>query len=350
MAVKRNGTYYLTYHRYARREQVLACYPNFAEFLKLKKNTIHPDVFKATGIAIIKPCLEKPCDGSSCSRSFCCWSSSATALLLGTCDAPVSLLPPRSRSDSSGVLTCPFPASHGRVDVRGSTVPRTVDFSDPDHCAVRKNLPRLLPWYGFFIAPRRRLGTGLLIFGSLYLVVMILRYVIRMSLYPHERWTGGCIPIFFHWVLSSFILVLGSYHWRTTQRPGKPGIGKRLLQGVGAIGALLCISAWATYQMGPSLLAHRLGFTDPSSPSAYRRGLGYSPRMAFLLLPTYITLNTPSTHRPSWYAFRSPRISRIPSLPAWLAGCGQSAVIRSSSRGRAADLVQGTSHKTRGLK
>ena len=37
MAVKRNGTYYLTYHRYARREQVLACYPNFAEFLNLKK-------------------------------------------------------------------------------------------------------------------------------------------------------------------------------------------------------------------------------------------------------------------------------------------------------------------------
>ena len=37
MAVKRNGTYYLTYHRYARREQVLACYPNFVEFLKLKK-------------------------------------------------------------------------------------------------------------------------------------------------------------------------------------------------------------------------------------------------------------------------------------------------------------------------
>lgn len=37
MAVRRNGTYYLTYHRYARREQVLACYPQFPEFLKLKK-------------------------------------------------------------------------------------------------------------------------------------------------------------------------------------------------------------------------------------------------------------------------------------------------------------------------
>jgi putative CocE/NonD family hydrolase len=112
---------------------------------------------------------------------------------------------------------------------------------------------------GFFVTPRRRLGTGLLIFGSLYLAVMILRYVIRMSLYPHERWAGGCIPIFFHWVLSSFILVLGSYYWRTTRRFGKPGIGRRLLQGVGAVAALLCISAWATYQMGPSLLAHQLG-------------------------------------------------------------------------------------------
>ena len=29
--------HYLTYHRFARREQVLACYPDFAEFLKLKK-------------------------------------------------------------------------------------------------------------------------------------------------------------------------------------------------------------------------------------------------------------------------------------------------------------------------
>jgi FAD/FMN-containing dehydrogenase len=37
MAARRNGTYYLTYHRYAGREQVLACYPNFPEFLRLKK-------------------------------------------------------------------------------------------------------------------------------------------------------------------------------------------------------------------------------------------------------------------------------------------------------------------------
>jgi FAD/FMN-containing dehydrogenase len=37
MAVRRGGTYYLTYHRYATRNQVESCYPQFAEFLRLKK-------------------------------------------------------------------------------------------------------------------------------------------------------------------------------------------------------------------------------------------------------------------------------------------------------------------------
>ncbi len=37
MALKRNGSYYLTYHRFAHRDQVLAAYPQFVEFLKLKR-------------------------------------------------------------------------------------------------------------------------------------------------------------------------------------------------------------------------------------------------------------------------------------------------------------------------
>lgn len=37
MAIRRGGTYYLTYHKYATRQQVLACYPEFPEFLRLKK-------------------------------------------------------------------------------------------------------------------------------------------------------------------------------------------------------------------------------------------------------------------------------------------------------------------------
>jgi FAD/FMN-containing dehydrogenase len=36
-AIERGGSYYLTYHRFAGREQVEACYPQFAEFLRLKR-------------------------------------------------------------------------------------------------------------------------------------------------------------------------------------------------------------------------------------------------------------------------------------------------------------------------
>src|SRR6266403_1264488 len=37
MAARRGGTYYLTYHRYATRNQVESCYPEIAEFVRLKK-------------------------------------------------------------------------------------------------------------------------------------------------------------------------------------------------------------------------------------------------------------------------------------------------------------------------
>jgi len=37
MAVRRGGTFYLTYHRDATRSQIESCYPQFAEFLRLKK-------------------------------------------------------------------------------------------------------------------------------------------------------------------------------------------------------------------------------------------------------------------------------------------------------------------------
>ena len=42
LAIKFGGSYYLTYHRYATREQVLACYPQFPQFLKLKRE-LDPD-------------------------------------------------------------------------------------------------------------------------------------------------------------------------------------------------------------------------------------------------------------------------------------------------------------------
>ena len=55
-------------------------------------------------------------------------------------------------------------------------------------------------------------AKNLRIFGSIYLLSMILRYIIRMYIYPEERWTGGCIPIFFHCVLATFVLAWG--HWK----------------------------------------------------------------------------------------------------------------------------------------
>jgi putative CocE/NonD family hydrolase len=119
--------------------------------------------------------------------------------------------------------------------------------------------------HGYFVVPRRRLGINLLKFGSLYLGAMIIRYVIRMALYPHERWTGGSIPIFFHWVLASFLLVLGHYHWRLTTQTEASGSNPPTLRtrlwiwtqaGVVGLGVLL----WVLYQLAPSIAARALGF------------------------------------------------------------------------------------------
>ncbi|MCI0350059.1 MAG: hypothetical protein L0Z53_11600, partial [Acidobacteriales bacterium] len=67
---------------------------------------------------------------------------------------------------------------------------------------------------GYFAIPNARLGTGALCFGWIYLTAMVARYPIRMTLHPEARWFGGTIPIFFHWVLASFVLIVGYYHQR----------------------------------------------------------------------------------------------------------------------------------------
>ena len=59
---------------------------------------------------------------------------------------------------------------------------------------------------GRFSHPTKRTSKNLRIFGSIYLLAMILRYILRMYIYPEERWGGGCIPIFFHCVLATYVL------------------------------------------------------------------------------------------------------------------------------------------------
>lgn len=67
------------------------------------------------------------------------------------------------------------------------------------------------------IQVKLKTGRLLLWLGSFYALVMVIRYGIRMSLFPQERWFGGCLPIFFHLILASFLLVWGSYHQRRIQ-------------------------------------------------------------------------------------------------------------------------------------
>jgi len=65
---------------------------------------------------------------------------------------------------------------------------------------------------GFFVTPRRFFAVQWLYFGYFYLAVMVARYPIQMHLHPESRWFGGTIPIFFHWVLATFVIAVGLHH------------------------------------------------------------------------------------------------------------------------------------------
>lgn len=67
---------------------------------------------------------------------------------------------------------------------------------------------------GFFVQPRRFFATGWLWFGWLYLAVMVVRYPVQKALDPG----GPIIPIFFHWVLASFVILVGLWHRRRLVR------------------------------------------------------------------------------------------------------------------------------------
>lgn len=46
------------------------------------------------------------------------------------------------------------------------------------------------------------------VLALIYFIAMILRYVLTMAFVPELRWLGHTIPIFFHFVLASYLLVL----------------------------------------------------------------------------------------------------------------------------------------------
>jgi uncharacterized protein len=67
---------------------------------------------------------------------------------------------------------------------------------------------------GFFVQTRHVFGCGVLVFGYVYFLAMMVRYGVHMSLHPAARWFDGTIPIWFHWVLATFIILFGRYHHR----------------------------------------------------------------------------------------------------------------------------------------
>ncbi len=46
------------------------------------------------------------------------------------------------------------------------------------------------------------------LFATLYAGSMVIRYIIRMTLMPDQRWFGGTIPIWFHFVLAAWVALL----------------------------------------------------------------------------------------------------------------------------------------------
>ena len=68
---------------------------------------------------------------------------------------------------------------------------------------------------GYFVERRRWLGRPLWIAGWIYAGGMLVRYAVWMAINPEERWTGDLIPVVFHIVLASFLLIVAGHH-----RPG----------------------------------------------------------------------------------------------------------------------------------
>ena len=61
---------------------------------------------------------------------------------------------------------------------------------------------------GRFHVTSRRARSRLSLFAALYAGAMLLRYAATMALRPEERWTGGAVPIVFHFVLAAWVAVL----------------------------------------------------------------------------------------------------------------------------------------------
>ena len=67
---------------------------------------------------------------------------------------------------------------------------------------------------GFFVHPRRFFSGPWLWFGWIYLGLMLARLPLQLFL----KADGPLIPVFFHWVLAAFVILVGIWHRRHLAR------------------------------------------------------------------------------------------------------------------------------------
>ena len=109
-------------------------------------------------------------------------------------------------------------------------------------------------------------GKRLLVLGGAYAFIMVSRYVLRMTMFPSERWFGGSIPILCHVIWASFLITLGIYHLREDAiERSKPSLPAKILWGSVYAFIFTLTLAWLGYQLMPAFIAKEIGLR----PSVY---------------------------------------------------------------------------------
>jgi hypothetical protein len=63
------------------------------------------------------------------------------------------------------------------------------------------------------VTPRRPIGALALVFGALYLVSMVVRLALGLTVLGHVRWFASPLPTVFHIVLATSLLLFGQFHY-----------------------------------------------------------------------------------------------------------------------------------------
>ena len=74
---------------------------------------------------------------------------------------------------------------------------------------------------GYWHVRNQATRDTLRVLATIYFIAVILRYVMTMAFVPELRWLGHTIPIFFHFVLASYLLVLSTEVVERRTAPGQ---------------------------------------------------------------------------------------------------------------------------------